>query len=200
MLDWRTGIETSCRKAGRPLREGEFDRIIDAQGEAEQGAFLDYATVTRRSLVDVLGLDATKAAAIAAEVGSWPLYPDAPALKALMRLAPCGAMTNSDRAHGEDVQTRLGFRLSAWLCAEDAGVYKPNPAFWTRMASLCGIEPSADWWHVSAYADYDLDAASRLGLTTVFVSRPHARQGAASHAVSDLHRFVDLLDEVAGQG
>ena len=198
VVDWRTGLETACRKAGRPLRDGEFDRLVDVQGELEQGErkrgdFLDYATVTRRSLTRVLGLDQTKAAAIGAEVGGWPLFGDVAALRSLMRIVPCGAMTNSDRRHGDEIQARLDFSLDAWLCAEDTGFYKPNPAFWLRMGRLRGLSPSADWWHVSAYADYDLDVANALGLTTVLVTRPHARPGAASHEVADLNALVNLL-------
>jgi FMN phosphatase YigB (HAD superfamily) len=51
-----------------------------------------------------------------------------------MEVAPCAAMTNSHRIHGEDVQAQLGFRLDDWLCAEDTHVYKPNPDFWRWMA------------------------------------------------------------------
>lgn len=110
-----------------------------------------------------------------------------------MAMAPCAAMTNSDRCHGEDVQAELGFRLDAWLCAEDVETYKPDPEFWHRMGRLRRVEPGADWWHVSAYADYDLQAANDLGLTTVLVRRPHARPGAASHVVDGLAELLRLL-------
>ncbi|WP_428396164.1 HAD family hydrolase [Lichenicoccus sp.] len=192
VIDWRTGLETSCRKAGRPLRDGEFDRVVDVQGELEQGD-LDYATVTQLSLTHVLGLDQTQAAVIGAAAGTWPLYPDAPVLRALMRIAPCGAMTNSDRHHGQEIQARLGFSLDIWLCAEDIRLYKPNPEFWLRMGDLRGLSPSADWWHVSAYADYDLGVANALGLTTVLVTRPHSRPGPSSHVVADLNGLAALL-------
>ena len=102
-------------------------------------------------------------------------------------------MTNSDRAHGEQMQQQLGFRLDDWLCAQESRVYKPNPQFWRLMASRRGIKPGPRWWHVSAYADYDLAVTNQLGLTTVFVDRPHARPGAASHSVRDLAGLVTLL-------
>ena len=194
VLDWRTGLEASCNAAGRPLRAGEFDRIVDVQGELEQGDFLDYAEITRRSLMQVIGLPDAVAAGIGAGVGCWPLYADSPAaLRALMRIAPCAAMTNSDRVHGEQMQQQLGFRLDDWLCAEEARVYKPNPNFWHTMASRRSVEPGPRWWHVSAYADYDLTVANDFGLTTVFVERPHARPGAASRSVRDLAGLVALL-------
>lgn len=43
------------------------------------------------------------------------------------------------------------------------------------------------------YADYDLEVARSLGLTTVFVSRPHARTGDATHAVRDLEALANLV-------
>lgn len=194
VLDWRAGLESACVAAGRPMGCGEFDRIVDLQGELEQGEFLRYAEITARSLRQVLGLDGETAARLAAGVGDWPLYPDArAALRALVRICPCAAMTNSDRAHGERIRRRLGMRLSDWLCAEEARVYKPNPRFWELMAERRGIEPGRRWWHVSAYADYDLAVANALGLTTVFVRRAHSRPGPASHTVRDLDELVGLL-------
>ena len=193
VLDWRTGLEGACRQVGRPLHEGEFDRIVDVQGELEKGSFLDYATITHRSLVDILRLSEVNATQIGAGVGRWPLYPDAHVLQALMKVAPCVAMTNSDKVHGEDIQNQLGFRLTDWMCSEETRVYKPDPEFWVQVSVRHKITPSPDWWHVSAYADYDLKIANSLGLTTVFVARPHARPGAAIYSVQSLD---DLLDQL----
>ena len=193
ILDWRTGLEGACRAAGRPLGAGEFDRVIDAQAVLERGPFLDYATVTRRSFIDVVGLDDRAATMIGATAGGWPLFPDAPLLRTLMVAVPCAAMTNSDRHHGEGVQASLGFRLDDWLCAEEVGLYKPDPGFWTAMSRLRAVDPGPGWWHVSAYADYDLRVANALGLTTVLVRRPHARPGAAHHVVDGLAGLLDLV-------
>jgi len=194
VLDWRSGLARDCAAAGRPLASDDFDRLIDRQGEIEHGPFTTYAEVTRRSLVEVLGLDDGAATRIGATVGHWPLYSDsAGALRQLMNVAPCMATTNSDRAHGEQVQAQLGFPLSDWLCAEDTRVYKPDPAFWHAAAARRGIAPGPDWWHVSAYADYDLAVASELGLTTVFVVRPHARPGPATLTVADLAELAGRL-------
>ncbi len=198
VLDWRSGLERDCAAAGRPLAAGDFDRVIDRQAELEAGAHLPYAEITRRSLIDALRLDPAAAQRIGANVGRWPLYADsAAALRALMAIAPCAALTNSDRAHGEQVQEQLGFRLSDWLCAEEIGLYKPDERVWRALAAHRGIALDRDWWHVSAYADYDLAVANRLGLTTVFVARPHARPGAATHAVEDLAALVDVISRSA---
>ena len=62
------------------------------------------------------------------------------------------------------------------------------------MSRRRGIAPEPDWWHVSAYADCDLAVAGQLGLTTVFVSRPHARPGPAAHRVADLAELAALSE------
>lgn len=195
VLDWRTGLERDCAAAGRPLAPGEFDRIVDRQAELEAGGYQMYAEITRRSLVEVIGLDDAAATRIGASAGRWPLYPDsARALSRLMKHVRCVAMTNSDRTHGEQVQAQLGFRLSDWVCAEDVRRYKPDLAFWETVAAK-GIATRGHWWHVSAYADYDLTAAHEFGLPTVFVDRPHARMGPATHEVAGLEELVDLVGQ-----
>jgi 2-haloalkanoic acid dehalogenase type II len=194
VLDWRRGLEGSLASRGISVGPGDFDRIVDRQGELErESPFRTYREITARSLVDVLRASAADADAIGAELGTWPPYPDSPAaLRSLMAVAPCVAITNSDRAHGEQVQAGLGFHLSAWICAEEVRCYKPAPRFWTEVAGRMGLSFGPDWWHVSAYADYDLGVASSLGLTTVFVARPHARPGAATHRVADLSELAAL--------
>ena len=95
-------------------------------------------------------------------------------------------MTNSDAAHGRGVQRQLGYELSDWVCAEETRLYKPSVEFWRFVSERRRVPFNASWVHVSAYADYDLEVARGLGLTTVFVGRTHARPGAADHAVRDL--------------
>jgi FMN phosphatase YigB (HAD superfamily) len=147
-----------------------------------------------------LGVEPEAADRIGAELGRWPLFSDSPVgLKAMMALAPCVAMTNSDRAHGVAVQTTLGFSLSDWVCAEELGLYKPAPEFWHAVAQRRGLSLDKRWWHVSAYADYDLNVASQLGLTTVFVRRPHHRAGPADVTVSNLVELAQVVAMCAPQ-
>lgn len=194
VVDWRRGLREALAAHGVGLTDAEFDRVIDAQAGEESGPFRSYTSIVAASLTSELGLDSVAARRIGEEVGTWPLYPDsAPGLARLQAVAPCVAITNSDRVHGAQVQTQLGFRLSDWVCAEDSRVYKPSPEFWRRVADRRGVAFGPHWWHVSAYADYDLAPARSLGLTCVFVDRPHARPGSADAAVSDLHQMAHWI-------
>jgi 2-haloalkanoic acid dehalogenase type II len=172
--------------------------MVDAQGRLEQAApGRRYRDIVAAAATEVLGLDPARAARVAATTGLWPPYPDsAVALARLSRHAPLAALTNSDRDQGAEVRAALGpdVRWAHWLCAEDTGVYKPDPRAWDACAAATGVAPGPAWWHVSAYADYDLGEAARRGLSTVFVERPHRRPGPAMHTVPDLAALADLLD------
>jgi 2-haloacid dehalogenase len=188
VIDWYRGMREAMAPCGRAVDLAAFEQVIDWQGVAEQRPpHRRYQEIAAQSFADVLGLDIAAADRAAAELGHWPLFPDsAEGLRALMQRALCVATTNSDRHHGEQVQAQLGFRLSHWICAEDVRRYKPSPEFWRAASSRLNLPLSKAWWHVSAYGDYDLSVARSLGLTCVFVQRPHHRPGPADVTVPDL--------------
>jgi 2-haloalkanoic acid dehalogenase type II len=202
VVDWNRGLTDAVRRTiGRDLTRTEFDHLVDAQGEEEQkGEFVSYKSIVASSLVKVLRIRSDDAEAIGARAGRWPLFDDAhEGLRRLMEIAPCVAMTNSDRAHGKDVEAQLGFRLSEWISAEDVRCYKPSPEFWRKVSERVGVPLGPDWWHVSAYSDYDLGVARSLGLTGVFVPRRHSRPplaGEAEHTVPTLVALADLVASV----
>ncbi len=195
VLDWRRGLREAL--APREVADEAFDRIVDVQGRLETGAFRPYADIVAESLVEVLGVDAARARSVGEHVGEGAVYGDSSeALARLMRVAPCVAMTNSDRAHRAQVESQLGFAMSDWYCAEDTQIYKPAPAFWHHVARAHGKGVRFDkrWWHVSAYADYDLDVARSLGLTAVFIQRPHHRKGSSDHAFRSLLELAEYVE------
>jgi 2-haloalkanoic acid dehalogenase type II len=196
VIDWREGLRSAVRAHGIDLTEGQFEAVIDAQGEDEQVAFRPYVEIVERSLVRVLGMDASAARATGERAGEWPVFPDAPAaIRRLLELAPCGATTNSDLSHRPAIEAQLGCRMTHWICAEAVGAYKPDPKIWQAAAREADVDYGQGWWHVSAYADYDLATARELGLTTVLVERPHHRPGAPADVdlwVSDLSALVEV--------
>jgi 2-haloacid dehalogenase len=201
VLDWRRGLREAVRANGTRLGDRAFERVIDRQAAEEAGRFRDYADIVASSLTAVLRLRRPAAKAIGADAGRWPLFEDSSdGLRALMRIAPCVATTNSDASHGRQVQGQLGFDLSGWVCAEDLRSYKPDPAFWRAVSARRGVAFGPHWWHVSAYADYDLEPAARLGLTTIFVERPHSRWGPARARVGDLRALARLAGAAAATG
>ena len=197
VVDWREGLRAAL---GGALKDAQFEAIVDRQAELEGGRFRSYAEIVAQSLVDVLRLNSVLAARIGAEAGKWPLFSDsAEALRTLRTVAPCAAITNSDLAHGAQVREQLGraqpgpAALDGWICAEEVRAYKPAPELWQAASRRMGVPFSRDWWHVSAYADYDHATARKLGLTRVFVPRAHARPGPADLTVADLMELAALV-------
>ena len=194
VLDWRRGLREAL---GGPVSDSDFDRIVDRQGALEQEPFRPYVEIVAQSLVEEVGVDPARAAAIAGAAGSWPLFEDSrEALRRLRAVAPCAAITNSDLRHRGQIEAQLGFPLDGWICAEEVRAYKPDRQMWQAAAKRMGVAPGREWWHVSAYADYDHRTARSLGLSCVFVRRPHARSGPADLAVGDLAELADSLGEM----
>lgn len=194
VVDWRRGLADAALAHGVEVTDRDFQAIIDFQARAEAGVFRRYSDILAESLVRSICIERKAALAIAAEAGRWPLFPDsADGLRTLMRAAPCVAMTNSDQEHGRQVQEQLGARLNGWICAEDVRCYKPASEFWIAVAARRNTPFGPHWWHVSAYADYDHETATRLGLTTVFVERKHSRWGPSALTVTDLRTLARLV-------
>lgn len=195
VLDWQAGIGNAIQTAGHSFTSGyDMDRVIDFQGNEERTDFRDYRTITKNSLLRSFDISESFAENVGANAGKWPLFADSrEGLKALMEVAPCVAMTNSDCIHGEQIQTQLGYKLNRWICAEETRVYKPDPAFWSIVARASRVTFDRSWWHVSAYSDYDLEVARELGLTCVFVRRPHSRPGFHHIEVPDLLSLARLV-------
>jgi 2-haloacid dehalogenase len=197
VIDWRRGMRDALAREGVDLDDADFDRVIDAQGAAERGTFRRYADITAASLEETLGVPPEAAARIGAAVGAWPPFSDAAeGLRLLLKRAPCVAMTNSDLPHGVQAQQGLGFRLSDWICAEVTRVYKPSRQVWEHAAARLGVPLGPPWWHVSAYGDYDLETARALGLTCVYVERPHARPGPTDLHVGDLIELAAIVESL----
>ena len=200
VVDWRTGLRAAVEKHGGALDDEAFEAVIDAQAADEQAGFRPYVEITERSLVRVLGLAPADARAIGERAGEWPVFADAPeAMRALMAIAPCAATTNGDLRHRAAIEAQLGISLAHWVCAEDVRAYKPDVRIWHAAAERTGALPGPDWWHVSAYADYDLATARALGLTCVLVRRSHHRAGTADLVVEDLGELARGL-QVQGSG
>ncbi len=196
LIDWQTGLSAALAEQHHQLTDKDFERVLAAQEADEAGTFQPYAEIMAASLQRALGLSADEAKAVAEGIGKWPLFPDArDALRRLKGVAQVVAMTNSDCVNGEQVQVQLGFPLTDWVCAEQVKVYKPALAFWQKVSDRLGVAPGPQWWHASAYADYDLKPAKEFKLTTVFVQRPHCRPGAADLQVADLTELADRAEK-----
>ena len=102
-----------------------------------------------------------------------PVHPDVPdgvrALRALgLRLI---TLTNGPTPVGDGLLTRAGLReaFETLLSVEDAGAWKPDPASYAYAARTCRVD-AAEMLLVAVHP-WDIDGASRAGLSTAWVSR-----------------------------
>jgi len=105
-----------------------------------------------------------------------PVHPDVPAgVRALRDLGlRLITLTNGSTAVSEQLLIRAGLReaFETLLSVEDAGAWKPDPASYAYAARTCRVE-TAEVLLVAVHP-WDIDGASRAGLSTAWVSRAGA--------------------------
>jgi len=166
---------------------------VTAQGE-------DYQTVFDRFRP---GMSIAEARQQRLAAGDDPTFRDdelcadvRPCLDALQALGfHIGIAGNTSRLT-EMAVARCGLPVDFVSSAESWGVWKPDPAFFARLAETCGAAPSAITY-VGDRLDYDVASAEQAGMTGVWLRRgPWA--AAHGHTVSPAKaRFViDSLEEL----
>jgi len=102
-----------------------------------------------------------------------PVHPDVPdgvrALRDLgLRLV---TLTNGSTAVAEQLFAKAGLReaFETLLSVDDAGAWKPDPASYAYAGRTCRVE-AAEMLLVAVHP-WDIDGASRAGLSTAWVSR-----------------------------
>ncbi len=105
-----------------------------------------------------------------------PVHPDVPdGIRALRDLGlRLVTLTNGSTAVGEQLFAQAGLRdaFETLLSVEDAGAWKPDPASYAYAARACRVE-AAEMLLVAVHP-WDIDGASRAGLSTAWVSRSGA--------------------------
>ena len=79
-------------------------------------------------------------------------------------------LSNTDRDLVEITLAGIMDLVDHVITAEDVGAYKPTTEAFTRAYARLGVQPP-DVVHVSAYPEYDLLPASRLGARTILLDR-----------------------------
>jgi len=141
--------------------------------------FAELAVDALRTVLHGVDIDRDLDAAIEhvmAGFGQLPVHPDVPdgirALRALGRRLV--TLTNGSTQVPEQLFTQAGIRdqFETLLSVEDAGIWKPARAAYGYAARTCGTD-RADMLLVAVHP-WDIDGASRAGLSTAWVSRAGA--------------------------
>jgi 2-haloacid dehalogenase len=191
LVDWETGI---CRV----LRPWATKRKVAASDRALLEAFALYETAEQQrtpelSYTEILRVvhdriaahfgqapDAAEAAAFAASVPDWPVFPDTPdALRYLQRWFALAIISNVDRASFRGTSTKLGITFDIVITADEAGSYKPSHRnFQAAVEKLAMRGVAADRiLHVGQSYFHDIVPASSFGLPTMWIDRRQGRDG-----------------------
>ncbi len=181
LIDWDSGIrlflqELVARKGVDVDLDALHQRWEAIQFDLIQQAYRRYKDILRLSLESALkesGIpyEPTDGEAFAASMPTWHPFPEVPAvlleLKSLTRIA---IISNTDNDILAESVRLMGVTFDALITAEDARVYKPNPAIFAFALQRLGEEPHRIL-HVAFGFHYDLEPAKQVGLTTCWLNR-----------------------------
>ncbi len=118
-------------------------------------------------------------------------FPDS--IYALLKLKKYGYKTgiisNTERVLIKNTLCGLEDLFDFIVTAEDTKFYKPNEKAFTKAYEIMGVDMK-DVVHVSAYPEYDLITANKLGIKTICVDRYGCSWAEKIKSLVDLPEFV----------
>jgi 2-haloacid dehalogenase len=209
LIDWEAGILSSLGRAVRAHRPEASDEVIleayaAAESAAEAGAYVRYREVLKdvvRGVARAFGFDPSPSeiSCLERSLPSWPPFADtAPALRALGGSLRLGVVSNVDNDLFALTAATLEVDFEWVITAEHVGSYKPSRRNFERALERIGLPPGRVL-HAAQSLYHDIEPASAVGLTTVWVNRRAGRCGFGatppSRATPDI--TVASLEELA---
>lgn len=221
LIDWDAGILSAFRSAC-PASESvdpgtllaEFHAI---QNELKTDAYRPYRRLLAEAAVELArrrdwDLTADDARRIPASIPDWKPFPDTNAALARLHAAGIrlGILSNIDDDLLDGTLAHFDVSFECLVTAERLASYKPAPAHfeagrrWVEReredgdSGLPGPSPgrSPVWFHVAQSLFHDIEPATALGLSTVWVNRRDEVRSPGAwpvHIASDLDGAVDWL-------
>jgi 2-haloacid dehalogenase len=198
LIDWEAGLLAAFAPivAAHDVVVGDeelLERYAAHEARLQAGPFMRYRDLLAEALHGVgseLGFSPSdeEAARFGGSVVDWPAFPDShDALTRLQARFRLGVLTNCDDDLFAASNQRLGVDFEWVVTAQQVGSYKPSEAnFGALFARLeadgVGRERIL---HVAQSRYHDHAPAKRLGMTTVWIDRRHARPGSGATPVAD---------------
>lgn len=190
LIDWEAGLTEAFRPilAAHDVAADDEDvlvRYARYEAAAEAGPYLRYRDVLATGLRGVaeelaFAPTADEIARFSGSVVDWPAFPDShEALAALKTRFRLGVITNCDDDLFAASNARLDVEFDWIVTAQQAGSYKPSEHNFHVAFERLGL-PRERILHVAQSLFHDHVPARRLGLTTVWIDRRHARPGSGA--------------------
>jgi 2-haloacid dehalogenase len=208
LVDWDQGIRSTLAGLWPDEDEGLLlERYHEIEPRVQLQGALAYREVLAQTLELLasdtdLVLDDADRYALAESLPSWPVFPEAPgALTAVRgREFSVAVLSNTDPDFLSASLERIGVPIDGAVTATDAGSYKPASGHWERFFERYGVERGLHV-HVAASLFHDIEPASELGLTAVWINRMGEESDVPRAAeLRDLSRLAEVVDELVPVG
>ncbi len=183
LIDWEKGISDAvaqifARYRVRKSREEILALFASAEPRVQSsGEFLDYRRVLR-DVMQIMAweasirLNAAEAEALPDSLPQWPIFPEAPdALNRLQSRYKLAIISNVDDDLFRKSEEALGINFDSVVTSQQVRVYKPDLAGFNLAQERMAVEKEY-WLHVGESLYHDIGPANRLGIDSVWVSRP----------------------------
>ncbi len=208
LIDWDNGIRSFlsdllARKGAQVDLDTLHRRWEAIQFDLIQQDYRPYKDILRLSLEATLKEFGVPYApedgdAFAASMPTWRPFPDVPpTLRELKRHARIAIISNTDNDILAASVRLMGVAFDALVTAEDARVYKPNPAIFSFALQHIGESPDRIL-HVAFGFHYDLKPAKQVGLHTCWLNRtrePMPEGVVPDFVLTDFRQLPQLVEE-----
>ena len=179
LIDWLSGAKEAFKEA-YPEYSGLADDFIKYWGEKDwelvtSGIYRPYREILSTSFryaLDKLNLryDNDVIEKLTYSIYRWRAFPDVkPALKKLIdEGVELGIISNTDKNFIVKSIENIDVEFKYVIVAEDIKIYKPDPRVFKKAGEIL---PKARWIHISAYPQYDIIPASKIGIETILLDR-----------------------------
>jgi 2-haloacid dehalogenase len=204
LIDWNRGIGDALASLWPDAdREALLARYHEIEPRVQLDSALPYREVMRQALVLLAGdedlpLPEENEYAVGDSLASWRPFPEVPGALAELRGRGfrLAILSNTDPELLDASLERIGVSVDGRVTAAEAGSYKPAPGHWERFFDQYGADREQHV-HVGASLYHDIEPASRLGLTVVWINRLREQSDLSRAAeLKDLARLPEVLDEL----
>jgi 2-haloacid dehalogenase len=208
LIDWNGGIGDALASLWPEAdREELLGRYHEIEPRVQLQGGLPYREVMRQAIVLLAGdedlqLGLEEEYALADSLPSWRPFPEVPGALAELRGRgfKLAILSNTDPELLESSLERIGVPVDARVTAAEAGSYKPAPGHWDYFFAHYDADRQQHV-HVGASVYHDIEPASQLGLTAVWINRLNETSDLPRAAeLKDLARLPEVLDELVPAG
>ena len=198
LVDWETGISEAVARALEPhgvhRTAAEILQLFaDVEPKVQSSReFKEY----RPALREVMGLIGNGAGvqfnqsemdSLPESLPHWPVFPDVhAALTSLKSRYKLAIISNVDDDLFDGSARAMGIDFDAVITSQQVRAYKPNLRSFEVAAETMAVDKPS-WLHVAESLFHDIGPANRMGIQSVWVSRPDRGGGTRpTDAVPDL--------------